>query len=927
MCFATAEILLCTPPMKTGKPFTAAVLSAFLKCQTKAYLMAVGETPPDTVFSGIEERTTTRFKATAQKSFSIGTNVEAFLDFQRSPFSRDIGSTTRLIDSESATYDQSPSPIERGRKRPRQLPVSSAVLPVLFSPWDKLSLSESLLLCFGAIALEQITGVLPSTGIVVYGNGYRQKNLKIEKHAARTHEIIGAIDKMLDALQPPPLVLNRHCTVCDYQRRCRGIAIERDDLSLLPAMTIKDRAKSNAKGVSTITHLSYGYRPRRRKRTRPDLERAAKSVKRAPPPAKNDHKLRALAIRKGQIHVVGTPSVRIEGTPAFVDVDGMPDRNFYYLIGIRYEIGGSVVEHSFWADTENDEGGIWEKSLNTLKRIENVQIISYGAYEIRFLRQMKERYPLLPEDEKFVEQLIEKLINLVGYVYGTVYIRTFSNSLKEVGQYLGFHWTWPNASGAGAPLLRRSWELGISNHLKQELITYNMDDCKAAAVVTNALLRLGGDGASGLNEVGVGSLEVRFQRTFGKSDSAIPEFTKINQAAYWNYQRSKVYVRTDKSVRRTIAKEKRKSKSLSIEREEFDRQEPVSCTRCGSTKFWSSLKASRIVYNLRFMRKGAKRWVVRRHYTKSICSRCKAEFTQLSRASRYGVNLRAFVVYLIIELRISNQKAADHVSLLFDMPIKKEQSNRFKAEMAEKYAPTHKGLLRQLSSGTLLHADETKGVVKGGGHYVWVFTNLTTVAYVYSESREGTVLESVLDGFNGVLVSDFYAAYDSAPCQQQKCLIHLMRDINKDLHKNPFNEELKDIASRFDGLLRQIVETIDTYGLKARHLGKHKRPAEGFIEHVVSMNSTTEAGSALRKRIEKNRDKLFTFLEHDGIPWNNNNAEHAVRAFAKLRNVILTSTPKGMQEYATLLSVQQTLKYRGSDFLDFMRSGKIEIDT
>jgi hypothetical protein len=68
------------------------------------------------------------------------------------------------------------------------------------------------------------------------------------------------------------------------------------------------------------------------------------------------------------------------------------------------------------------------------------------------------------------------------------------------------------------------------------------------------------------------------------------------------------------------------------------------------------------------------------------------------------------------------------------------------------------------------------------------------------------------------------------------------------------------------------------------------------------------------------------FLEHDGIPWNNNNAEHAVRAFVKLRNLIGTSTPKGMQEYATLLSVQQTLKYRGKDFLEFMRSGKTEID-
>jgi hypothetical protein len=281
----------------------------------------------------------------------------------------------------------------------------------------------------------------------------------------------------------------------------------------------------------------------------------------------------------------------------------------------------------------------------------------------------------------------------------------------------------------------------------------------------------------------------------------------------------------------------------------------------------------------------------------------------------------------MIELRLSNQKAADHMSLLFDLPIDRHKAFHFKSQMAERYTPTHQGILRQLTKGTLLHADETKGVVRGGGHYVWVFANLTTVAYVYSESREGTVLESVLDGFKGVLVSDFYAAYDSAPCPQQKCLIHLMRDINEDMHRNPFDEELKDIARRFGGLLRQIVETIDTYGLKARHLGKHKRSADGFIEHVVAMKCTTEAGSALRKRIERNRDKMFTFLDYDGIPWNNNNAEHAVRAFTKLRNVILTSTPKGTQEYATLLSVQQTLKYRGMDFLEFMRSGKMEIDT
>jgi Transposase IS66 family len=184
----------------------------------------------------------------------------------------------------------------------------------------------------------------------------------------------------------------------------------------------------------------------------------------------------------------------------------------------------------------------------------------------------------------------------------------------------------------------------------------------------------------------------------------------------------------------------------------------------------------------------------------------------------------------------------------------------------------------------------------------------------------------VLNGFNGVLVSDFYAAYDSAPCAQQKCLIHLMRDINEDLHKNPFDEDLKEIARRFGALLRDIVETIDLHGLKARSLAKHKKAAVGFLDYVVAMNCEAEAGLALQKRIKKNRDKLFTFLDYDGVPWNNNNAEHAVRAFTRLRNVIGTSTPKGHREYATLMSIQQTLRYRGMGFLEFMRSGRMEID-
>jgi predicted RecB family nuclease len=260
---------------------------------------------------------------------------------------------------------------------------------VLLLPWDKLDVSDSLAVCFGALALSQATGILPDTGALIYGEGHRRKTVKIADHLARTRQIIEAIEASRQGQKPPPLVLNRHCSVCDFQSRCRDLAIEHDDLSLLTAMTGKERAKCNTKGISTITQLSYGYRPRRHKRTKPDAEDSTKSARRAAPVVKNDHKLKALAIKKNQIHVVGAPSLKFTGVPIFLDVEGMPDRDFYYLVGLRFESSGEQVEHSFWADGLDGERVIWENCLQTLKAIGNAQIVSYGAYETRYLKQMR----------------------------------------------------------------------------------------------------------------------------------------------------------------------------------------------------------------------------------------------------------------------------------------------------------------------------------------------------------------------------------------------------------------------------------------------------------------------------------------------------------------------------------------------------------
>ena len=78
--------------------------------------------------------------------------------------------------------------------------------------------------------------------------------------------------------------------------------------------------------------------------------------------------------------------------------------------------------------------------------------------------------------------------------------------------------------------------------------------------------------------------------------------------------------------------------------------------------------------------------------------------------------------------------------------------------------------------------------------------------------------QKLLANFKGVLISDFYTAYDSIGCPQQKCLIHLMRDLNDKILNSPFDEELKKIVIEFGNLLKPMIETVDKYGLKKHFL-------------------------------------------------------------------------------------------------------------
>jgi Transposase IS66 family len=95
----------------------------------------------------------------------------------------------------------------------------------------------------------------------------------------------------------------------------------------------------------------------------------------------------------------------------------------------------------------------------------------------------------------------------------------------------------------------------------------------------------------------------------------------------------------------------------------------------------------------------------------------------------------------------------------------------------------------------------------------------------------------------------------------------------------------------------------------------------------LSDNDVGEAAGRLVDRLQTHRNKMFTFLDFDDVPWNNNNAEHAVKAFALLRRVIDgLPTEKSLRDTLVLLSVCETCKCKNVNFLDFLRSGSKDID-
>lgn len=363
------------------------------------------------------------------------------------------------------------------------------------------------------------------------------------------------------------------------------------------------------------------------------------------------------------------------------------------------------------------------------------------------------------------------------------------------------------------------------------------------------------------------------------------------------------------------------------------------------------------------------------------CPHCKKivskDFGNLKNA-RYGIGMIAFVLYERLQRGGSWEgirTTLDHIIHTKEcVPTIKafiDWIRNYETEMWEVYD----AFLEAIGHSSFAHVDETGLPMDGENWWLWCIVAVEVVLYLPSKSRGSDTITHIFADYKGILLSDFWSAYNKLTVEQQKCLEHLSRELRKLTLKaidqrdntmkelinddalqaqstnvdepisqkrgrpvkqpNPLTEEkrekLQDGIGQYNTLIRQLMAFHDFF--------KHAWKKDGNdmsvytpIEHRISISEAEsrlkaliqevrEEGPAntdverMIKRFEKYGPCLFTYLEHLDIMPDNNAAEREIRPFVVQRKISgKFINPEVMNMYALHMSLYRTCKKNGVNY-------------
>jgi predicted RecB family nuclease len=900
---------------------TERIFNSSFDCRTKCYLLSHGRRGKKTEYETHADESDGIYRRAAIVRLQELTQDQVPLHLQ-SLTSAALRSNSRLVIINRAEANEWRSDaIVLFRPKSR----NSSLQPVLFQRYDEVSARDKLLLAFRAALVGNATGVMPTHGQIIYGHKCTCTSIFLPPLVSKVNVVARQITHLANQ-KSPPLFLCAHCAICEFHAKCAMRAAEEDNISRLEGISRTQIEEQHSKGIFTLHQYSHTFRSRK----------PQKRVKTLSTP--RYFALQARALRDNKVYIHGKPQLPLAPASAYLDIESIPGRKLHYLFGMLTVTDGVESYYPFWVEDASDEVAVFITFCQFVAALSDTTLVfHYGNYEAKVLKAMARR--LGDEHVVLVDRALASCRNVLSVIHRHCYFPTYSNSLKDVASFLGYRFDNPIGSGLRSIMFRERWERTADDELKGALIRYNRQDCEAlrticAFVSKSAVLATERSTFSGNNEEVVSTDSLRKvgegnRPIFRKAEFSCPEFEVVNKCAYFDYQRDRVFARTRRVPRnlnghRAPKTERRLSLATTVS------QTCKRCTACGSRNIICEKKFVRWIIDLKYYKTkiGVKKWQPRYLFLHYRCQKCRellicpnVPFVASSRAI-YGHGLMCWCVYHNIVGKQSMLSVHRGLRDIFNLNIHCQNMYRFRSTLSKHYGGLRDEILATILKSNVVHIDETPVKLRKTTGYVWVVSSATEVCYIFRDTREGGFLQGLLGAYDGVLVSDFFTAYDSLNCPQQKCLIHLMRDLNDDLRKDPYNQEMRSIAEPFGRLLKEIVLAIDRYGLRRRHLHKYARPAEKLCSTIAERQFTSANAAKYQNRFDKYRDKIFAFLQYDGVPWNNNNAEHAIHHFAKIRRFTDgTFTRDSLQQLLVLLTVIQTCEYRRVNPLRFLLSG------
>lgn len=318
----------------------------------------------------------------------------------------------------------------------------------------------------------------------------------------------------------------------------------------------------------------------------------------------------------------------------YLDIEGLPGSDSYYLIGALIVSEDQEAFHSFWADQTSEEPRIFAGLAEVVSQLPDYRVFHFGDYEVVALRRIKER---LPESARTtIGALMERATNVLSIIHPHVYFPTYSNGLKDIGRFLGSNRAEPEATGLETIVWRNEWKKTGAAEFKTRLLQYNRDDCRTLKHLVEFMRQLTPPRDAGTTQPSTPVKTIQTEQMtkerprwdiFRPREYASEDFEKIVKCAYFDYQREKVLVRTHphfKVVNKKNRKFRRTSKRANVV-SSMSESGPRWAGPIGETwqitPFTPSTKRDEQVYP---MQVGAARWARRRRSNSDPLTRSPA---------------------------------------------------------------------------------------------------------------------------------------------------------------------------------------------------------------------------------------------------------------------------------------------------------------